>query len=52
MAYETKVLLSMVYDIIITSKSLEEASERVAKIANVEGVILDKPKKENENENE
>ena len=44
MAYETKVLLSMVYDIVNTSKNLEEAGERIAKIANVEGVILNKPK--------
>ena len=36
MAYETKVILSMVYDIIKTSKTLEEAGERVAKIANLE----------------
>ena len=44
MAYETKVILSMVYDIISTSKTLEEAGERVAKIANVEGLILTNPK--------
>ena len=43
-AYETKVLLSMVFDIINTSNSLEEAAERIARIANVEGVILEPPK--------
>ena len=41
MACETKVLLAMVFDIIKTSKTLDEAAERIAKIANIEGVILD-----------
>jgi hypothetical protein len=40
MAYETKTTLAAVYDILETSKNLEEAKRRVAKIANVEGVIL------------
>jgi hypothetical protein len=40
MAYETKTTLAAVYDILETSKTLEEAKRRVAKIANVEGVIL------------
>ena len=40
MAYETKTTLAAVYDILETSKTLEEAKIRVAKIANVEGVIL------------
>lgn len=46
MAYETKITLAAVYDILETSKTLEEAKRRVAKIANVEGVIL-KPDNEN-----
>jgi hypothetical protein len=50
-AYETKTTYAAVYDILETSKDLEEAKRRVAKIANVEGVILrpsepeEKPKK-------
>ncbi|MCL1789059.1 MAG: hypothetical protein FWG33_01745 [Oscillospiraceae bacterium] len=40
MAYETKITLAAVYDILETSKDLEEAKRRVEKIANVEGVIL------------
>ncbi|MCL2755175.1 MAG: hypothetical protein FWD35_05625 [Oscillospiraceae bacterium] len=40
MAYETKTTLAAVYDVLETSKTLEEAKIRVARIANVEGVIL------------
>jgi hypothetical protein len=40
MAYETKAIFASVYDILETSKTLEEAKKRVAKIANVEGVIV------------
>ncbi|MCL1866668.1 MAG: hypothetical protein FWF82_04595 [Oscillospiraceae bacterium] len=44
MAYETKTVYASVYDILETSKDLEEAKRRVAKIANVEGVILNSDK--------
>ncbi|MCL2054586.1 MAG: hypothetical protein FWG90_09190 [Oscillospiraceae bacterium] len=40
MAYDTKTAYATAYDIIQTSKTLEEAAERVAAIANVEGVVL------------
>jgi hypothetical protein len=40
MAYEIKTAFAAVYDVLETSKDLEEAKRRVAKIANVEGVIL------------
>jgi hypothetical protein len=46
MGYETKVILMAVADIIKTSKTLEEAFERVAKIANAEGVVVDLMKDE------
>jgi len=46
MGYETKVILAAIADIIRTSKNLDEALERVAKIANTEGVIIDVPVKE------
>ena len=42
MGYETKVILVAVADIIQTSKTLEEAFERVARIANAEGVVITK----------
>ena len=42
MGYETKVILVAVADIIQTSKTLDEAFERVAKIANAEGVVITK----------
>ena len=40
-AYETKVLLLAIADIIRSSKTTREALERLATIANAEGVILD-----------
>jgi hypothetical protein len=40
MAYETKVILAAVADVIVTSSDLKEAYQRVAKIAHVEGLIL------------
>jgi len=40
MAYETKVIFTAVADVLTTSKDLKEAYLRIAKIANVEGVIL------------
>ena len=40
MAYETKVILTAVADVLTTSKDLKEAYLRIAKIANAEGVIL------------
>ena len=48
MAYETKTMFATFYDILETSDSLEEAKKRLAKIANVEGVIIkpDEEKKE------
>ena len=42
MGYETKVILVAIADIIETSKTLEEAYERVEKIANAEGVVIKK----------
>ena len=45
MGYETKVILAAIADIIRTSKTLEEALERVARIANAEGIIIDLPVK-------
>ena len=45
MGYETKVILAAIADIIRTSETLEEALERVAKIANAEGVIIELPDK-------
>ncbi len=39
MSYECKVIFKIVMDILETSKSLEEAIERVAYIANVDRVI-------------
>ncbi|MCL2055031.1 MAG: hypothetical protein FWG90_11450 [Oscillospiraceae bacterium] len=54
MAYETKVLMMAIGDIISSSKTTEEAYKRVAKIANAEGVILEpfkiKEKKKTEKE--
>ena len=48
MGYETKVILAAIADILRTSSTLDEALERVAKIANAEGVVIElpKPKKE------
>ena len=40
MGYETKVILMAVADIIATSNSQKEAFDRVANIANVEGIII------------
>ena len=51
MAYETKTTLAAVYDVLETSKTLEEAKIRVARIANDEGVIL-KPSNLAEKESE
>jgi len=52
MAYESKTIYASVYDILETSKDLEEAKRRVAKIANVEGVILRPSENENKTTNE
>ena len=41
MAYETKVLLMAMAQIIEKADTLEEAYAALAKIANVEGVILE-----------
>ncbi len=49
MSYESKVIFKAVMDILSTSKSLEEAMERVAEVANVEEVII-KPRKRAEND--
>jgi len=49
MAYETKTMYATFYDILETSKTIEEAKRRVAKIANVEGVILKPLEKETDN---
>ena len=49
MAYETKVIFATVADVLTTSKTLNEAYLRIAKIANAEGIILsadDAPKLE------
>ena len=48
MGYETKVILAAVADIIRTSKDLNEAFERVAKIANAEGIIIEPLQKPSE----
>ena len=40
MAYETKVLLIAIAEIIRKSKNLEEVYRAVAEMANAEGVIL------------
>jgi len=42
MAYETKVLLMALYEIVNNAKSVEDIKKALIKIANVEGVILDK----------
>jgi len=42
-AYETKVILKAVAELVRTSKSVEEAFERVVNIANAEGVVIPKP---------
>jgi len=42
MAFETKVLLRAFADILLTADSVEEAYIRLTKIANSEGVILEK----------
>ena len=46
MGYETKVILVAVANIIQTSKDLDEAFERIAEMANVEGVIVKKREKQ------
>jgi hypothetical protein len=50
MGYETKVILVAVADIIETSKSLDEAFERISRLANVEGVIVERHPKEKSEE--
>ncbi|MCL1844447.1 MAG: hypothetical protein FWF77_00900 [Defluviitaleaceae bacterium] len=42
MAYESKVIFNAVADVLETSKSLDEAYSRVARLANSEGVVLPK----------
>jgi C4-type Zn-finger protein len=49
MAYESKALLASIAEILIKSDTVKEAYKSVAKIANVEGVIMqpyDEAKKE------
>ena len=47
--YETKAAFRTAADIILTSKTLKEAYERLAKIANVESVVVpEKFEKEDE----
>ena len=41
MAYETKVLLAAIVRILKTSKTLDEATREIIKIANIEGIILE-----------
>ena len=41
MAYETKALLIAICEILRSSKDIEEAYRKIAKIANAEGVILE-----------
>ena len=41
MAYETKVLLMAIAQLIQKADSLKEAYEAIEKMANVEGVVLD-----------
>jgi len=48
--YETKVILAAVADIIKTSKTLEEAFERVAAIANAEKIVFGKMKEDEKDE--
>ncbi|MCL1916709.1 MAG: hypothetical protein FWG14_00080 [Peptococcaceae bacterium] len=48
MGYETKVILKAVAELVRTSKSVEEAFERVVNIANAEGVVIPKPESEKE----
>ena len=45
MGYETKVILVAIADIIQTSKSLDEAFDRIAEMANAEGIIVKKREK-------
>ena len=40
MAYETKVLLMMVLQIVSESKTIEEAYAKIALVANVDGMTI------------
>jgi hypothetical protein len=42
MAFETKVILRALADMLLSADTVEEAYIRLAKIANTEGVILEK----------
>jgi hypothetical protein len=42
MSFETKVILRALADMLLTADTVEEAYMRLAKIANAEGVILEK----------
>ena len=42
MAYETKALLIALGEIVKSSKTVKEAYEKLSKVANAEGVLLDK----------
>jgi hypothetical protein len=50
MGYETKVILVAVADIVETSKSLDEAFERISRLANAEGIIVERHSKEKSEE--
>ncbi|MCL2851480.1 MAG: hypothetical protein FWE20_00380 [Defluviitaleaceae bacterium] len=41
MAYETKVILIAISEIMKSSQSLSEAHQKLAKMANAEGVVLE-----------
>jgi ribosomal protein L31E len=43
MAYETKVLLTSLYELASRTESVDEMRELIRKMANIEGVILDPP---------
>ncbi|MCL2252837.1 MAG: hypothetical protein FWC09_00155 [Lachnospiraceae bacterium] len=49
MGYETKVILVAVADIVQTSQTLDEAYERIARLANAEGVIIAPKEKKDSN---
>jgi hypothetical protein len=52
MAYESKVIFNAVADVLETSKTLDEAYSRVARLANAEGVVLPKTRTPQNKENQ
>ena len=48
MAYETKVLLSALSDIVVKAKSKKEIYVAIQKMANIEGVVLKSYEEANE----